>query len=241
MILREEDGDAVVCIGQTSHAWISGQLARAWAGPFTPAEAVCLAAEQHDIGWADRDLAPSLHPETGLPRSFVQMPRQVHVDLWTDAPGRLLSQSAYVALLVSLHGTLLYERWTDPARLSAEDRALVERYLREQASLQRELAAACGADPDELDRNRWLLAAWDAISLALCHGWGPYAVERVPGHGTLVLGADGTLDPWPFRADRVEVLCEGRRLRGRFADEASLRAAFAAAPLVECAFVLTPR
>ena len=52
MLLRE-DGDAVVCIGQPAHAWLSGQLARAWAlDPVEPWEEVCLAAEQHDLGMA---------------------------------------------------------------------------------------------------------------------------------------------------------------------------------------------
>ena len=52
MLLRP-DGDSVLCIGQASHAWISGQMARAWAEPFEPYEDVCLAAEQHDVGMAE--------------------------------------------------------------------------------------------------------------------------------------------------------------------------------------------
>ena len=35
MLLRE-DGGAVLAIGQTSHAWISGQLARAWGNALCP-------------------------------------------------------------------------------------------------------------------------------------------------------------------------------------------------------------
>ena len=49
-------------IGQPAHAWVSGQLARAWGNAAFPApaprEPFCLAAEQHDVGWADADLAP---------------------------------------------------------------------------------------------------------------------------------------------------------------------------------------
>ena len=58
MLLRE-DGDAVVCIGQPAHAWLSGQLARNWAlDPVEPYEEVCLAAEQHDLGMAEWDALP---------------------------------------------------------------------------------------------------------------------------------------------------------------------------------------
>src|ERR671921_314986 len=65
MVLRELD-DGVVAIGQPSHAWISGQLARAWGkerfGSVCPWEEVCLEAEQHDVGIAEWDLEPELDP-----------------------------------------------------------------------------------------------------------------------------------------------------------------------------------
>ena len=56
-MLVRPDGDSVLCIGQASHAWISGQMARAWAEPFERHDEVCLAAEQHDVGMAEWDLA----------------------------------------------------------------------------------------------------------------------------------------------------------------------------------------
>ena len=58
-MLVRDDG---LVIGQPAHAWVSGQLARAWGNAAFPApsprEPVCLAAEQHDVGWQDADLAP---------------------------------------------------------------------------------------------------------------------------------------------------------------------------------------
>ena len=99
-MLVREDGDAVVCIGQASHAWLSGQLARAWGGdavaPLHPREEVCLAAEQHDVGMAEWDLAPSLNPDTGLPQAFTEMPFAVHSALWLEAPKRRGSQKLSV-------------------------------------------------------------------------------------------------------------------------------------------------
>ncbi len=59
MVLRRDE-HGVLAIGQASHAWISGQMARAWGneqfGPLEPYEEVCLAAEQHDVGMAAWDL-----------------------------------------------------------------------------------------------------------------------------------------------------------------------------------------
>ena len=93
MLLREDD-DAVITIGQPSHAWLSGQLARAWGnerfGPVEPREEVCLGAEQHDIGMAAWDLTPTRNPDTGLPRSFMEMPLGVHLELWSAGPRHLV-------------------------------------------------------------------------------------------------------------------------------------------------------
>src|SRR3712207_5677659 len=118
MLLRP-DGDAVIAIGQASHAWVSGQLARAWRD-VSPREEVCLAAEQHDVGMAQWDLAPTLNPDTGRPHSFLEMPLATHLKLWSAAPAKLLTQSRYAALLVSLHGTTLYEM-RDLARVAPEE------------------------------------------------------------------------------------------------------------------------
>ena len=49
-----------------------------------------------------------------------------------------------------------------------------------------------------------------------------------------------TIDPWPFRAPRLEVHCEGRRLPSRVASEAELHARLDAAPAVRLTFTLLP-
>src|SRR5690349_9332793 len=237
MILRpDDDAGAVVAIGQASHAWLSGQLARAWGNDEFPApaplEEVCLGAEQHDVGMAEWDLAPTRNPATGLPTQFYEVDRRTHLALWTAAPQRMLTQSRYAALLVSLHGTGLYERFP-PRTDDPEIARAVADYLDGQRALQAELAAQVGAGADELARNQALLAVWDDLSLALCRDeHGPHAVRDVPtGAGpdaertTLTLtrdfGADSdghaaafTLEPWPFSTPRLTVCAEGRRLEG---------------------------
>ncbi len=63
------------------------------------------------------------------------------------------------------------------------------------------------------------------------------------GEAELVVDGTGeavTVDPWPFRDDRVEVACEGRRLEGTFSHEPALRDALAAAPWVALRWVLAP-
>ena len=259
MVLRE-DGDAVIAVGQPSHAWISGQLARAWGnerfGAVAPWEDVCLGAEQHDVGMAEWDLDPELNPDTARPRSFMEMSLETHLELWSAAPARLRAQSRYAALLTSLHGSALYER-RDLARLGVEEARSVRAFLGASRREQDELLAALRDDPatashtgtEAVARNRGLVWTWDALSLALLLGWAPHEIPGVPladGAATLSLHAEGdsslrhSLAPWPFFSGRVSVRCEGRRLEGRYADVEKMRAALRRAPWVTLTFELVP-
>ena len=149
MLIRPE-GDGVVAIGQAAHAWMSGQLARAWGNERfdtpEPREEVCLAAEQHDVGMAEWDLAPRLHPSEGRPLSFMEMALEDHLRLWSAAPAKLMSQSAYAALLVSMHGTALYEL-RDLARLEPAEAEAVRAYLARERALAGADACAAGRRP----------------------------------------------------------------------------------------------
>ena len=249
MLLRQDDA-GVLAIGQPSHAWLSGQLARAWGnerfGPVEPWEEVCLAAEQHDVGWDARDLEALYDAETGYPLPFMAMPLDVHLGLFVDGPRRVVSQSRYAALLVSMHGHRLYSR-RDLAQLPAADAAAVRDFLAGQEAFQAELLSALRSDPltaptasDALvERNSLLVWTWDFLSLALCLDWAPVTAKGCPVASgepvdlELSPGAQpgqARLDPWPFAGERVSLRCEGRRLGAGSPDEASLRAAFEQAP-----------
>jgi hypothetical protein len=222
MLLRPE-GDATICIGQPAHAFLSGQLAAHWRPK--PSDEVILAATQHDAGMADWDAAPELNPETGLPQSFMEMDLSTHLRLWSHAPHRVLPQSRYAALLVSMHGTALYE-------MRRRKDAAILRYLDEQRALQARLGE--GLDGEEMRRNQQLLWAWDFLSLGLCLRWEGRSVNG------LTLEAD-TVDPWPFATGSVQLHTEGRRLSGRYASDGELHEALAAAPWVSLDFELTRR
>ena len=230
MLLRS-DGETTICIGQPAHAFLSGQLAARWQPRPEPYEEVVLAATQHDAGMADWDAAPELNPETGLPQSFMDMDLHTHLRLWTHAPHRILPQSRYAALLVSMHGTALYGM-RDLSKLSANDAEAVRQYLREQRRLQQQVAH--GVDPEQLRRNQELIWAWDFLSLGLCLRWQGRSVNG------LTLEED-TIDPWPFVDEEVRLHTEGRRLSGRFEDEQQMREALANAPWVTVRFELTRR
>ena len=207
---------------------MSGQLARAWGnerfGEVAPWEEACLAAEQHDIGMAEWDVRPTLNTETGLPHSFMEMPLDVHLELWSGAAEKLVAQSRYAALLVSMHGTALYE-------MRDLDTPEVRAFLADRRTEQERLLASLGLTREAVLRNQALLWAWDYLSLALCLDWPPTVA---PGEIDIALEPAGEervrVDPWPFRAPTVRVHCEGRLLTERFSDEEKMRAALADAP-----------
>jgi Protein of unknown function (DUF3891) len=257
LLRRDERGQ--LAIGQPSHAWISGQIARAWGnerfGPLVPYEEVCLAAEQHDIGMAEWDLRPTRNPETGLPHRFTEMPLATHLELWRAAPRRLLRQSRYAALLVSMHGARLYER-RDLTRLPPSEAQRVTAFLNEQRRLQQDLSASLQADPatravaspETIARNSRLIWTWDSLSLGICLDWAPTTLEQVPAaEGTLDVSLSSSsgareliLDPWPLRVDTLTVRCEGQRLAGGVETQDALDRALAEAPWETLEFTLVP-
>ncbi|HEX3496806.1 MAG TPA: DUF3891 family protein [Methylocella sp.] len=259
MMLLRKDGLDVIAIPQPAHAWLSGQMARAWgnrrfAAP-TPYDEVCLAAGQHDFGWLDWEMRPALDAGTGLPQEFFKVPSKVHIALWREGVRRARVFGRYPALLVSLHADTIYAQYFNFNKASPENAEAVGDFLDEQRRFQARMAAAMRADPkiaaqaspENIEHNRLLIAALDRMSLEIC--WGVKKEIKIPnvptaGAGTTELrmqpreGEDIVLDPWPFRTASVEVRTEGKRLRGRFAKEADLRRALDEAEAVLVTAVL---
>jgi Protein of unknown function (DUF3891) len=260
MLLRK-DGLDVIAIPQPSHAWLSGQMARAWgnqrfAAP-APYDEVCLAAAQHDIGWLDWEMAPALDAGTGLPQEFSKVPPTMHTALWREGVRRARVFGRYPALLVSLHANTIYARHFDFAKASTENAKAVRAFLDEQHRFQVRAAASLLADPklaeqaspETIEHNRLLIAALDWMSLEIC--WGVQKEIKIPNVPTAgaqtaelcMQPGDGeglVLDPWPFRTAGVVVRAEGKRLRGRFTTEADLRRALDEAEPVLVTAVLHP-
>jgi hypothetical protein len=241
-------GDAVIAIGQLSHSWLSGQLARCWGnerfGGLDRREEIALGAEQHDIGWAAFDLEPRLNADTGAPRTFLELTLDEYLGIWRTAPDRLLTQSALAALVVSLHGRALSELRL--AALPDEDAVALQAHVTDELARQRDLRAALGLSDSDTRRIQRQMWTWDGLSLALCHGWRPFVSRDVPAAGEELVDVElrdlgngaATLDPWPLCVERLEARVEGRRLAGGYASETELRAAYASAPPAPIEFAL---
>jgi hypothetical protein len=242
MLFREDPAGALA-ISQLTHAWISGQLLRAWGEAC--GEPMLLAAEQHDIGWLDWETAPSFNPATGRPHLFRDVGAATHAPMWTKGVERALSAwGAHVALLISRHGGVIYRRYSDRHRLAEADARAAQQFLAAQAPLEAAWAQAYSLDAQTLDRETGLVALVDTLSLALCGDLKcPLEVVAPTEDGearTLRLSSragyddDFILSPWPFAKDVLRVEGEARLLppEGRFKDEAAMRDWFAASKRV---------
>jgi hypothetical protein len=241
MLAAHRDGRVLVT--QAAHAWLAGQLARAWGneqfGDFHPWEEVCLAAEQHDVGMTGWERSPTLNPATGLPTTFTEMDLETHLSQWTDGPARMLVQSRYAALLASMHASALFRRRGEDPRVAA--------FLEEREKFEEGLLGALERPADEVARNQRLLWTWDGLSLAVILGWGPWTAQGVPGAEGAVLdvrlGREGdahTLTPWPFAREHVTLRIEGRLLSRTFTSDEDLHEGLAHAPWTELRYELYP-
>jgi Protein of unknown function (DUF3891) len=267
-MMFRDDPNGPIAISQPSHAWLSGQIMRAWGnaefGSVAPYEDVCLGAEQHDMGWLEWEQTPTLNLTTGRPHGFRELAVGDHTAIWRRGTELALALGRYPALLVSLHGTGLYANFAG----AAADVPVVQAFLSGQLAIRQRLLESLGRDqrlgefchPAMIERNRGLVRTADRLSIAICTGMQDLAVRsddphqgivrQVPtadGETDILLGiVDGNAEsisvaPWPFAALRVQVMCEGTLLpTQKFADVSELRVALRDAARVVLAAELRP-
>ena len=222
------------------------QIARAWAEPRAAEEAAWPPISTTSPG------RPGSAPRSGTRRRACRTrPRRSlasrRLELWSGAAALLLPQSRYAALLVSLHGTLLVERFP-PSSSEDVQRALAD-YLERERDFQARVLDSLRGDPrygphttvEAVEQNRELIFTWDGLSLALVHG--VTGEKSAAGHTLAARDGDPTrvtVAPWPFRDDAVTLVCEGRLVTETYADERELRRGLAKAPWITIETRLEP-
>ena len=251
MIVRELPTGQLLCLNQTTHAYMAEQFCRHWGNHHfdqpTPYAATMLAIGQHDNGWYEWELAPRLRAD-GYPMDFLHDDDWVaKVSLWQRGIQRIFAQHPYAALLVGRHAALLYEgslmELTDPAIRKA-----VIAFIAEQQQLlitvrtlyHHEPSMAEALSEQTIDANTHLLQFGDFAALQVSMPWGAErTMKNCPFHGreriNIVMHHEGeqvTFDPWPFGVDHFMVTVHGKVLNARtFADVGAYHTALAAAPL----------
>jgi len=166
-------GDRLRFVTQPDHAHLAARLMTLWREP-AMAEHVrrkdlLAAIREHDSGWRDLDAAPRVDPATGCPWTFLDLPDELRLDVWTRGTRRFVDEHPYVALLTTAHALALHERRRESTTWAAA--------LDEWSEQRDRLAEACGLDLAEVAADyRWLDLA-DLLSLVVCTD-GAWSLDR---------------------------------------------------------------
>jgi Protein of unknown function (DUF3891) len=269
LIIREQ-GDQLLLIRQTDHAFLAGFFAKEWgneefARP-EPFGSFCLAVAEHDNGWSEWELQPTLDAKSRTPNTFMSIPTEEHIALYQRGIERLVKVDHYAALLVSMHCAGLYDRAraTMPGYsakyVKSTETALVNDFVQRLRLQQLRLKVDLRAVPatrdliveDVLKANFERMETLDRLSLHLCLSPQENCViDAVPKDAhdeevDLDLRSEGgnvlTLAPYPFKRDVLEVSILARRIPKRvYVDDADFQKTLAQAQYFGIKFTLRAR
>lgn len=219
MIVRAE-GNRLLLITQPDHA----HLARAIMEHCVPLAAaqrrtiILHAIDEHDNGWAEEDIAPRVHPETGEIFDFVGAPAEVRQAVWPRGVGRL-ADDPWAAALVAQHALIIYSRFRDePAWAS---------FFAEMQSLRDDMVRASGWPLEDLLFDYRFVRLADLTSLAFCTGWDG---EQRFGEWTVRLSGTRVVTPDVFGGGEIPLAITAREIPNqRFPSDAALRDALSCA------------
>ena len=252
-------GESLLVIRQTDHAFLAAFFAHEWGNErFSkpqPNVSFCLAVAEHDNGWSDWELRPTLDPKTNLPYSFMSIPTESHISLYQRGIERLVKVDHYAGLLVVMHASELYDRAraTMPGYsakyVKAQESQLVSDFvqqlrlqqLRLKTDLRSRPASKGYADELPLRMNAARLEVMDRLSLHFCmNPEQNLMLEGVPlndqGDETdmdLHPSDPGTVTiaPYPFRRDALSFSILARRVPKRiYSDDQDFQKTLAASP-----------
>jgi hypothetical protein len=169
MIRREielpDTGKTWLLVSQVDHAHVSGELTKHWNEEF-PSEVV-EAISHHDDGWAIWEAEPRLHPETGAPYSFLEMPLADSLMIWDQSIASARKYGLLAGYVVAGH---FYNLLSDSAN-GGEPMAIAwltaKRKVR-TAWLDEWVRADATHTIDDAKRAQQMLLLSDLFSLWLC-------------------------------------------------------------------------
>jgi Protein of unknown function (DUF3891) len=269
-LIIQEQGDQLLLIRQTDHAFLAGFFAKEWGNEEFPRPepfgSFCLAAAEHDNGWSEWELQPTLDVKARTPNTFMSIPTEEHIALYQRGIERIVKVDHYAALLVSMHCANLYDRAraTMPGYsakyVKSTETSLVTDFVQRLRLQQLRLKVDIRANPatrdlvmeDALKANFERLEALDRLSLHLClNPRENCMIDAVPKDETgnevdLDLRSEGgnvlTLAPYPFRREVLEVSIMARRIPKRmYVNDADFQKILAQTPYFAIKFTLRKR
>ena len=266
MILQEHS-EQLILIRQTDHAVLAGFFAREWGNELfrrpEPFESFRLAVSEHDNGWREWELLPTVDPKTRLPYSFMSLPTESHMALYQRGIERTVKADRYAGLLVSMHCQGLYDRTratipgysakyvksTEAELVSNFVSGLKLQQLRLKVDLRGDAATRELANDKTLEANARRLEALDRLSLYFCMGTlQNTTIDGVPvdDQGSEVdwevraLGNNiFSIGPYPFRREPLQISILTRTVPKRlYTDNLDFQRTLGRAPYVAMKFTV---
>jgi len=229
MMLSGHKDSRLVIVLQTDHSRVAGLLAAHWgnaefAEP-SPYASMVLAAQEHDSGWSDWEVKPTLS-EQGYPIDYIGSIKRlgsVWLDFYQRAIERVAARDPYAGLMVLMHAVGLCTRgmgllphmpdYSEIPEVREVLRRLEARRLELLGELRRSDTFREAATDEHLWRNFRLMEAVEPLAQFICNRYPFNSPDR---HN----GPRSTLEHVPVKPGRedvtvtVEVLDEQRaRLR----------------------------
>jgi uncharacterized protein DUF3891 len=145
MMVCPYDDSRVLLILQTDHSRIAGLLAAHWGNDqfakLQPYSSMVLAAQEHDSGWWDWEIKPSVN-EQGYPSDYIGSIKHLGQGIWLDlyrrAIERIAARDLYAAYFVSMHGEALLTKGMGllPSMPDYTGDAAVQEFIAEQKGLR---------------------------------------------------------------------------------------------------------
>jgi hypothetical protein len=176
----------VLLVLQIDHSRIAGLLAAHWgnnefAKP-SPYASMVLAAQEHDSGWWDWEIKPTVNPE-GRPSDYIgsikHLGQGVWLDLYRHGIERLAAHDSYAAYEVSMHGEGLLTRGMGllPSMPDYTGDSAVQDFISEQKKFRAGLLDNLRKDPSmhesasdsQLWTNFKLMEVFDQFAQFVCN------------------------------------------------------------------------
>ncbi|HKY06938.1 MAG TPA: DUF3891 family protein [Candidatus Binatia bacterium] len=186
MMVCPYDDSRLLLILQTDHSRIAGLLAAHWGNDqfarLRPYASMVLAAQEHDSGWWDWEIKPSVNDQ-GYPSDYIgsikHLGQGVWLDLYRHAIERLAARDPYAAYFVSMHGEALLTQGMGllPSMPDYRGDPAVQNFIAEQKAPRADWLSRLQGDPSRsqlLDEphlwmNFKLMEVFDQFAQFVCN------------------------------------------------------------------------
>lgn len=199
MLVSKYDDSRLLLALQIDHSRVAGYLAAHWGNDVfaepRPYSSVVLAAQEHDNGWWEWEIKPSLN-DRGYPLDYItdgslKYLGQLRLDFYKHGVERVVREDPYAGLIVLMHGIGLFNKAYGllaymPDHTTRPD---VQAYIRDQDALRQRVLAELRRSEEfrefSTDEVIWknfkLMQVYDTFAQFLCNRYPLNNRERQNG------------------------------------------------------------